>query len=273
MARKTKSHILDVESVARLTLCGRTGVKLSKKPAEATCDTCLSTASAKEKRPPVVGRRAPEWTEMQLAFAAHPLVSLNPQQAAREVGYSDSFAKKKAHSLRKRMAPLIIEHQERAKMRSAISAAKVQTELACMGFANVLDYFDISDNGNARPKQLNELTRDQAAAIQEVEVIDYQDPDTGETFFVIGKLKLADKRQNLVELGKTIGMFNKITIEDKRSSTLLLNEVPTEALADAERLLMDAVAAGRNAKANAEALPGEYTQIEGPKVDQKKTND
>ena len=32
------------------------------------------------------------------------------------------------------------------------------------------------------------------------------DEDTGKTHFVIGWLKLADKRANLVELGKTLGI-------------------------------------------------------------------
>jgi len=213
------------------------------------------------------------YTEKQLAFAAHPRVTLNARQAALDAGYSETFARKQAAALRKQLAPLIMDYQERAKMRSAISAARIQTELACMGFANVLDYFHISANGKTRPKQLDELTREQAAAIQEVEVIDYNDLDTGETFFVIGKLKLADKRQNLVELGKTIGLFNKLTIEDKRASKLLLDEVPTKALADAEKLLLDAVAAGRSAIAKNEAIPGEYTQIEGPKNEQTETEE
>lgn len=258
-----------------VSMCNREGVEFADR-LKATCVSCQQfiavgkedKALAKSAPSPTDGNRlgVPKLTEMQRAFAAHPTVTTNCYQAALDVGYSPATAKTQSHAMRRQLAPLIIENQERAKNKSAISVAKVQTELAHMGFANVLDYFHIDDNGKTRPKQLNELTREQAAAIQEVEVIDYQDADSGETFFVIGKLKLADKRANLVELGKTLGMFNnKITIEDKRESTLLLNEVPTDALAKAERVLLDAVLVARNQQSNNNAIEGEYTKIEGVK--------
>ncbi len=272
MPRKRKTHILKGEDVS---WCNRRAVEIVADRTKATCAACQQAIArgaedrelAKQAPSPTDGNRkgVPKYTEKQRAFAAHPAVTTNAYQAAIDVGYSRATAKTQANALRRQLAPLIIENQERAKARSAISVARVQTELAHMGFANVIDYFHIDDNGKTRPKQLNELTREQAAAIQEVEVIDYQDADTGETFFVIGKLKLADKRANLVELGKTMGMFNnKITIEDKRESSLLLGEVPTDALEDAEKLLMNAVSVARSQKSNNNAIEGEYTKIEGP---------
>ena len=131
-----------------------------------------------------------------------------------------------------------------------------------MGFANIVDYFNIDGKtGAMRPKQLNELTREQAAAIQEVKVLDVEDESTGKTHYLIGSIKLADKRANLVELGKTLGMFNKITIEDKRESSLLMSDIPTDALEQAESLLLAAASQGKELRAKRDAVEGEFTAL------------
>ena len=274
MARPQKTHIQNPQ-VKRESLCWRKSVNFAKKPSEATCKTCQSLAVDGTLRGKEFAANAaklegynytgqPKFTEKQVAFAAHPKVMVNAKQAALDVGYSSSFAKSKAVALRKQLAPMIMEYQERAKQISAISVAAIQTELAAMGFANVLDYFHIREDGSMRPKQLNELTRGQAAAVQEVKVTEVEDPLSGEVRTVIEYLKLADKRANLVELGKTLGMFNKLQIEDKRDTAGLLKDVPTEALEKAENLLMDAVAMARNQKKTSEAIPGDFTKLPSP---------
>ena len=273
MARERKSHIPNPRD-RKESLCVRRSVTMAKKNSRATCKTCQSLAvdgtlealefeRNAEKWDGYNSKGKPQYTEMQLAFAKHPQVNTNAKQAALEVGYSKSYAKSQSIALRKQLAPLIMEYQEAAKKITAISVAKVQTELASMGFANVLDYFDIDEDGSVRPKQLNHLTRDQAAAIQEVEVIPFTDKN-GLEIMVIGKLKLADKRANLVELGKTLGMFNKVQVDDKRDAALMLKEVPTDALEQAENLLMDAVAVAREQKAKNNAIPGECKELPSP---------
>lgn len=273
MARKPKTHVRNPRK-GREALCGRESVTFAGKGEEFTCKACaikvadgtlekLEFAAAKGPKSDN-SRGQPRLTPMQKAFAAHPQVTTNAKQAAIEVGYSESFAKSHALALRKQLAPLIMEHQEKAKKISAISVAKVQTELAAMGFANVIDYFDISESGRMMPKKLNELTREQAAAIQEVKLVEYETLDEdGDLIkeFRIGWLKLADKRANLVELGKTLGMFNKITIEDKREEKLLMNDIPTDALEDAEKLLLDAVTAARAQKGKNNAVEGEFERV------------
>jgi len=208
----------------------------------------------------------PRFTEKQRAFAAHPEVTTNWRKAALESGYSQSFAKTQAIALRKQLAPLIMEYQERAKQLSAISTARIQTELASMGFANVLDYFDVSPDGSVKPKMLHELTREQAAAIQEVEVIAFE--IEGEpTTYRIGRIKLADKRANLVELGKTLGMFNKIVVEDKREGTLLMRDIPNDALEAAEQMLLGAAADAKEQREKNDAIPGEFKELPSPDGD------
>ena len=260
-------------------MCGRRSVDFGER-AEVTCGTCIQCVAdgtleklefeaIQIKQKGANNSGMPRFTEQQRKFAASPIVTTNPKQAALDAGYSRSYAKAHAGALRQQLAPLIMQIQETAKRASAISVAKVQTELAAMGFANVIDYFDIDEESGAMmPKKLNELTREQAAAIQEVKLIEYEtvEPETGETFteFRIGWIKLADKRANLVELGKTLGMFNKIVVEDKREQTLLMQDIPTDALEEAESLLLAAAATAKDKRRNKEAIPGECERLPEP---------
>ena len=270
MPKPNKIHIRHPAN-GKLSMCMRKSVKQADELSGVTCESCLTKIADGQYERAQFARNSsaedgrnetgqPRFTEMQRAFAAHPAVTTNPQTAAIDAGYSRAYAKSHAIKLRKQMTPLIIQLQEKAKKLSAISVAKVQTELASMGFANVIDYFDIDESGRMMPKKLNELTREQAAAIQEVKLVEYETLD-GENSIRIGWLKLADKRANLVELGKTLGMFNKIVIEDKREQTLLMNDIPTEALEEAENLLLAAAAIAKDNKANAAAIPGEFKEI------------
>ena len=267
MARK-KTHLRNPRQQSA-SLCGRKSVDFGERD-EVTCGTCIQCVAdgtleklefeaiqIKQKGANNTG--LPRFTEQQRKFAASPIVTTNPKQAARDAGYSESYVKAHAGALRQQLAPLIMQLQDTAKKVSAISVAKVQTELAAMGFANVIDYFDIDESGAMMPKKLNELTREQAAAIQEVKLIDYETVVDGETVteFRIGWIKLADKRASLVELGKTLGMFNKIVIEDKREQTLLMSDIPTDALEEAESLLLAAAAQAKDKRRNKEAIPGE----------------
>lgn len=271
MARQLKTHIRNPQA-KKESLCQRMSVDFAKKNSEATCLTCRSMAVDGQLRTLEFDANADKWagynrtgepryTEKQVKFAQHPQVMTNAKAAALAVGYSTSYATTQSKALREQLAPLIIEIQEKAKALAAISVARIQTELASMGFANVLDYFNVDDNGALHQKQLNELTRAQASAIQEVKLMEVTDPETGDVKYVIGWLKLADKRANLVELGRTLGMFNKVQVADKRESDLLLKEIPTDALQQAETLLLNAVRVAREQSSKNNAIPGEFTRL------------
>ena len=275
MARGRKIHIRNPQHRAE-SLCQRMSVAFQVTPEdEVTCKTCKARAVDGTMAGPV-GAKVVKWgganntgqpkhTTMQVKFAAHPQVMTNAYKAAVESGYSKSYAKSQALALRKQLAPMILENQERVRILSAISSARIQSELAALGFANVLDYFNIADDGSIRPKQLNELTRAQASAIQEVKVIELEDPDSGIKRTVIGYLKLADKRANLVELGRSLGMFNKITLPDQKASDDLLREADTDALELAEKILLKSVKEVRAQKGKNEATEGEFTKLPAPK--------
>lgn len=92
---------------------------------------------------------------------------------------------------------------------AGITVSRVLSELGKLGFSNMLDYVRVQDEGDAYV-DLSQLTRDQAAAIQEITVEDFLD-GRGEDARKVRrvKFKLADKRGSLDLIGKHLGMFKE----------------------------------------------------------------
>jgi len=113
----------------------------------------------------------------------------------------------RVNELLERKAEIEIEATERALEKTGITKAAVLEELAKIGFANMLDYIQPQADGYAYV-DLSKLTREQAAAIQEVVVEEYKEgrgEDARDVKRV--KFKLADKKGALVDIGKHLGMF------------------------------------------------------------------
>jgi len=92
-----------------------------------------------------------------------------------------------------------------------VTAERVLRELSLIGFSNMLDYIQPRDDGLVY-LDMSALNRDQAAAIQEVTVDQYQEETgNGEGKRTVNKVKfkLADKRAALVDMGKHLGMFKE----------------------------------------------------------------
>jgi len=127
------------------------------------------------------------------------------QQPAKASAYEQGY-----ENLRKPEISAEIERlqAERSK-KTQISAERVLTELAKIGFANMADYLRPSEDGDPY-LDFSQLTRDQAAALQEVTVEDFKDGrgEDGRDVCRI-KFKLADKRAALADIGKHLGMFVK----------------------------------------------------------------
>jgi phage terminase small subunit len=101
----------------------------------------------------------------------------------------------------------VAELQSKGAERAEISVEKVLRELAKIGFSNMLDYMRAGPDGDPY-LDFSALSRDQAAALQEVTVEDFKDgrgEDARDVRRV--KFKLADKRAALVDIGKHLGMF------------------------------------------------------------------
>lgn len=145
----------------------------------------------------------------QQRFVEEYLVDFNATRAAMRAGYKAKNADVVgAQLLRKTLVAAAIE-KGRAKLaaKSEVSAERVLAELSKLGFANMQDYMRGGADGDPF-LDFSKLTRDQAAALQEVTVEDYVDgrgDDARQVKRV--KFKLADKRAALVDLGKHLGMF------------------------------------------------------------------
>ena len=151
---------------------------------------------------------APDLTPRQSAFVAEYLIDLNATQAAIRAGYSARTAVQQAHRLlmNVHVAAAVMSGQTQRSLRTQVTADSVVQELAKIGFANMLDYIEISLDG-AAGINLAKLSRDQAAAIVELTTEDTIDPRGNKTTRT--RIKLGDKRAALVDLGKHLGLFRE----------------------------------------------------------------
>ncbi len=148
-------------------------------------------------------------TPKQQCFVEEYLVDLNATQAAIRAGYSAKNADKIGPELlgKTRVAQAIASAIEKRSERTQVTADQVVEELAKMGFANMLDYMRVTEDG-AAVVDLSKLNREQAAAIGEVVIDEYMDgrgDDAREVKRV--RFKLADKKSSLELLGRHLGMF------------------------------------------------------------------
>lgn len=139
------------------------------------------------------------------------LHKFNGGKAAAAAGYSEKNASRIASGLlaKSHIQEAIQARSAALSEKSGITGEMVVAELAKLGFSNMLDYIRVQADGSAYV-DLREITRDQAAAIQEITVDEYMDGG-GEDARPVKKvkLKLSDKRGPLVDLGKHLGVFEK----------------------------------------------------------------
>lgn len=142
-------------------------------------------------------------------FAREYVIDLNGARAAIEAGYAEKHARVAASRLltKDNVKKLIDELiAERAK-RLDVTADKVLQELSRLAFSNMLDYVKPQPDGSAYI-DLSKLTREQAAAIQELIIDEYTD-GSGEEARPVKRVrfKLSDKRASLELLGKHLKLF------------------------------------------------------------------
>ncbi len=106
-----------------------------------------------------------------------------------------------------RLAERDAELKRRAEDRYFVSKERIIRELALIGLSNMMDYVTPQEDGTAYV-DLSKLTRDQAAAINEVTVECYTEKEGEKTIPVKRvKFKLSDKRAALVDLGRHLNLF------------------------------------------------------------------
>ena len=145
-------------------------------------------------------------SDRQLRFIQEYQVDLNATQAAIRAGYSKKGARVRGSELlaNRNIAAEIAKAGRAIGDKLGIKAADVLEELRRIGFANMLDYLVINQEG-VPIVDLSDLTREQATAISEVTVRKFKGED-GERVEQT-KFKLADKRAALVDIGRHFGMF------------------------------------------------------------------
>lgn len=147
-------------------------------------------------------------------FHGEYLIDLDPTRAALAAGYSKTMARTKAYQWvsNSKVKPHLYEAiQKSLNMRLEkldVTPNRVLEEISKMAFSNMLDYMEVGDDGYAYT-DFSKLTRDQAAAIQELNVETYVEPgENGKTVKKI-RFKLADKKGNLELLGKHLAMWTE----------------------------------------------------------------
>lgn len=145
-------------------------------------------------------------------FVAEYLRDFNATRAAERAGYSVRSAGSTGSALLKNpdVQALLAAGKEKLRQKHEITADRVAQELACLGFSNSLDYVCVT-GPNAGSLDLSSITREQAAAIQEIsfgsngKAKAKGKAKAGE--MQITKIKLAPKREALADLAKYLGMF------------------------------------------------------------------
>lgn len=158
----------------------------------------------------------------QQRFVDEYLVDLNGTRAAIRAGYSARTAASIANeNLRKpEIAAAIDAARAEMQVRTEVTADRVIQELAKIAFLDVRKLF----NADGSLKAVHELDDDTAAALVSLDVR-LTESENGE-ITKTARIKLADKRAALVDLGRHLGIFDakrELAVEDPLSR--LIREV------------------------------------------------
>ena len=147
-------------------------------------------------------------TAKQQRFVEEFLVDGNATQAAIRAGYSERTARSIAQEnlTRPDIATAIATGQRARSTHLGTTADDIARELVKLGFANMADYLTVGEDGQPT-LDWSQLTRDQAAALQEVTVDEYVDGAGDDAREV--RFKLGDKRSSLVDLAKLLGFWKE----------------------------------------------------------------
>jgi phage terminase small subunit len=176
-------------------------------------------------------------------FVEEYLVDLNGAQAAIRAGYSPTTAKVTASRLLTddNVAAAVAALRAKLSKKLEATAERVIAELALLGFSNLADFYRKDAAGNLVVNADALLDRAKAAAVAQLDLVTAADGT--QTI----KLKLADKKSALVELGKHLGLFGE-------RAEIAPPQLETTAPPDDRRLAMMILAILREATSNADPV-------------------
>lgn len=168
-------------------------------------------------------------TLKQRAFVAQFVASRNATQAAVKAGYSPRTAGVMASRLLRnvQVSDAVAAEIKKRFAKFDINVDNVLQELAKLAFSNAQDYLQVQPDGTAIV-DLSLLTRDQAAAITEVETAEFKGVGGagGVRKGMKVKVKLADKRSALEALCKyALRLGDRLEITGKDGAPLIRPEV------------------------------------------------
>lgn len=170
-------------------------------------------------------------TLKQSAFVREYLVDLNATQAAIRAEYSPRTAYSQGQRLLKNVEiqAAISEANTARAQRTEVTADRVISELAKLAFANLMDYFRVTDDGSPYI-HLGDLTPEQTAALTEITVDEFVTGGEDDARMVRKvKVKMADKKGALELLARHFNLFGDITKSESDNRTL---DAFTAALSD-----------------------------------------
>lgn len=144
-----------------------------------------------------------ELTPKQERFVQEYLIDLNATQAAIRAGYSKKTAAAigAENLIKPYLGEAIAERKAQLAKKAGVTAEQIVSEMANIGFSNMQNYLDLSDPENPTI-DLSKITPQQASAIAETRV-----ERRGLQRRVT--IKLHDKLNALVNLGKHLGLFSE----------------------------------------------------------------
>ncbi len=159
----------------------------------------------------------------QQRFVEEYLVDLNATRAAIVAGYSKNTASQAGWEVLRnpKVSAEISRRQSLMSERLQVSADNVVSELAKLAFANMGDFYKVDEEGRLEldTRVLADPTKSAALA-----QIDITEKPCGDQSI---KIRLADKRSALTDLGKHLGLFAEkaelaVTVEKVEPPTICI---------------------------------------------------
>lgn len=162
-------------------------------------------------------------TTQQQRFVREYIIDFNGAKAARRAGFTSEFAANTAWKLLQspKIQDAIKKEQQKLADKMGITPERIIQELALIGFANIKDYVTKDEDGRTTI-DIDSLDRDTTAALDiQIEISEGKSRSTNT------KIKLANKVEALLQMGKHLGMFKE---QVDHNVTLTLEQLVNESL-------------------------------------------